>query len=140
MLIHRDTYKHTYTHNTHLYANIITHMVLSLDLRTSAPRANLDKHICAYEHTCNTDAFTEIHPESHLGTSVLLTCVCTRAHSHRPCPGDAHPGTRSHTCLLLALCTVELGARMGQRASAGYEVGLLTTLPLWQGPGKKENK
>lgn len=139
MLIHRDTSKHTYTRNTHLYANIITHTVLSLDLRTSAPRANLDIYVHVNTHVIQT--YSQKYTQSHIWVHLrVLTCICTRAHSHRPCPGDAHPGTRSHTCLLLALCTVEPGARMGQRASAGYEVGLLTTLPLWQGPGKKENK
>ena len=55
---HRDTSMHKYIHNTYLYTNI-TRTHLGLVLRISVLRFNLDKHICAYEHACDTDTFTQ---------------------------------------------------------------------------------
>ena len=98
---HTNTYVPIFRHDTHLYINTRTGLVL----RTSILR-DLDKHRCAYEHTCHTDTVTQAHPQSHL----------TRP---GPCPRDEHSNTCSHTGWLPAPHLAKLGARMGRGGSAG---------------------
>lgn len=113
MLIHTYLYIHTPTHT-------------GLVLRTPILRAEPGKSICAYEHTCNTHTFTQVH-------RCMLTHMPTA-----PSPGYAFSNTCSYTCLPLAPCMAELEARKGENVLAG--MGWASTLLLWQRPGKKENK
>lgn len=99
---------------------------LGLALRTSILR-DLDQHICAYEHTCNIDTFTQVHPSSFLGTPVhthMLTAAGPALEMPSPAPAATAACSMPHAWLSWA--------RMGWRGLAGKGWASPLAAGAWQ--------
>ena len=131
--------------STHIYVYIYTqytttheHTHSGLVLRSSILRADLEKHIHVYKYTWDADTLTHIHPESYLAHQ------CT--HTHKLTARNSVPEVLTPTPAAIAACSLPHSWLSWGPGWAGMAwlvwlgPSLLTTLPWWQGPGKKENK
>ena len=103
-------------------------------LSSEALRADLDKHIHVYKYTWDAD------------TSTHSRAWHTNAHTHKLTARNSVPEVLTPTPAAIAACSLPHSWLSWGPGWAGMAwlvwlgPSLLTTLPWWQGPGKKENK